>query len=63
MTFVKRVGGLDRFGESVLPTVKRVGGFQRFGKSVLTCRRLAEFSGVRFVHRKACRTLAEVRRV
>ena len=32
----KRVGGLERFGESVFTTAKRVGGLYWFGESVLT---------------------------
>ena len=63
LTIAKGVEGLHRFGESVLSTVKQVGGFQRFGKSVLTCNRLSELCRVRFGHRKACKKLAEVRRV
>ena len=46
---MKRVVGVLSFRECVLTTVNNIGGFQSFG--------------VRFVRRKSCRGLTEVRRV
>ena len=51
MTSAKRVGGLQKFVECVLTTAKRVGGMNE------------EIWKMRFKLRKACRRLADVRRV
>ena len=57
MLTVKRVGGLQWFGECVFTTSKRVVDHRK------ASRRLALVRRVRFVYRKPCRRLVVVRRV
>ena len=64
MTTARRVGGLQKFGECVLPTTKGVRSFSEIWRMRFylskACRRLAEVWKVRFYHRNACRRLAEL---